>query len=37
MQTENLAATIHAQVKKYANRADNALYYKEGDEWKGIS
>jgi long-chain acyl-CoA synthetase len=37
MQTENLAATIHAQVKKYADRAENALYYKEGDEWKGIS
>ncbi len=37
MQTENLAATIHAQVKKYADRTDNALYYKEGDAWKGIS
>ena len=37
MQTENLAATIHAQVKKYSNRPENALYYKEGDEWKGIS
>ena len=37
MQTENLAASIHAQVQKYADRQQNALYYKEGDEWKGIS
>lgn len=33
----NLAATIHAQVKKYADRTENALYYKEGEVWKGIS
>ena len=37
MQTDSLAASIHAQVKKYADRKENALYYKEGDEWKGIS
>jgi long-chain acyl-CoA synthetase len=27
---------IHAQVQNYSDRK-NALYYKEGDEWKGIS
>ena len=37
MQTGNLAATITSQVKKYSDRDKNALYYKEGDEWKGIS
>ncbi|MGE5380125.1 MAG: AMP-dependent synthetase/ligase [Methylocystaceae bacterium] len=37
MQTGNLAANIHSQVRKYADRDKNALYYKEGDEWKGIS
>ncbi len=36
MQTRNLASMIHAQVKKYSDKK-NALYYKEGDEWKGIS
>lgn len=37
MQSENLAAMIHSQVRKYADRKQNALHYKEGDEWKGIS
>lgn len=37
MQTKNLATSIHAQVQKYSNREENALYYKEGGEWKGIS
>lgn len=37
MQAKNLATSIHAQVKKYSDRKENALYYKEGDEWKGIS
>ena len=37
MQSRNLAASIHAQVEKYSDRKENALYYKEGDEWKGIS
>ena len=37
MQTGNLAAKIHSQVQKYSDRDQKALYYKEGDEWKGIS
>ncbi|HNX29939.1 MAG TPA: long-chain fatty acid--CoA ligase [Syntrophomonadaceae bacterium] len=37
MDNRNLAATIHSQVKKYADRKNDALFYKEGDEWKGIS
>jgi long-chain acyl-CoA synthetase len=37
METRNLAATIHEQAKKYENRTQKALFYKEGDEWKGIS
>lgn len=37
MQTRNLAATIHSQVKKYSEKNKKALYYKEGDEWKDIS
>ena len=37
MQNRTLAGMIQSQLKKYENRAENALYYKEGDEWKGIS
>ncbi|HZK43792.1 MAG TPA: long-chain fatty acid--CoA ligase [Syntrophomonadaceae bacterium] len=37
MQSDNLAATIHSQVQKYSDQDKNALYYKEGDVWKGIS
>ncbi|MGI6548736.1 MAG: AMP-dependent synthetase/ligase [Syntrophomonadales bacterium] len=36
MQTRNLASMIHAQVEKYSDKK-NALYYKEGNEWRGIS
>lgn len=37
MRSENLAATIHSQVRKYSDREKDALFYKEGGEWKGIS
>jgi len=36
MQSRDLASMIHEQVEKYADRK-NALYYKDGNEWKGIS
>ena len=36
MQTRNLAAMIHAQVEKYSDKK-NALFHKEGNQWKGIS
>ncbi len=36
MKVKNLALMIHEQIAKYgANK--NALYYKEGDDWLGIS
>lgn len=36
MQSRDLASMIHEQVEKYSDRK-NALYYKEGNEWRGIS
>lgn len=36
METRTLASMIHAQIQKYSDKK-NALYHKEGDEWKGIS
>ena len=33
MQSRDLASMIHEQVEKYSDRK-NALYYKEGNEWK---
>ncbi len=36
METRTLAKMIHTQVKKYPD-SKKALFYKEGNEWKGIS
>jgi len=36
MQARNLASMIHAQADKYSDKK-NALYNKEGNEWRGIS
>jgi len=36
MKVKNLALMIHEQISKYG-KGKNALYYKEGDEWIGIS
>lgn len=36
MQTKNLALMINEQISKYGD-AKQALYYKEGDQWTGIS
>ncbi len=36
MVVKNLALMIHEQVSKYSDKK-NALYYKEGEEWIGIS
>lgn len=36
MEVKNLALMIHEQVSKYSDKK-NALFYKEGNEWVGIS
>ncbi len=36
MEVNNLALMIHDQVAKYSDKK-NALYYKDGDDWIGIS
>ncbi|HNX23115.1 MAG TPA: long-chain fatty acid--CoA ligase [Spirochaetota bacterium] len=36
MEVKNLALMIHEQVSKYSDKK-NALFYKEGNEWIGIS
>ncbi len=36
MNVRNLAIMIHEQAAKYSDRK-NALYYKDGEKWTGIS